>query len=154
MPRRILVALGLGAVAVAEEGCVSACLDVVAETESVSACLSPPIEPTGDTSDGATSTDTGPLDGTSVGPCLGQQATDTATSTESGSGSGSGDGSGTESGSATGSGSGGESGSGSESDSGSTGVPAPHDPGEVVERVLESGALPSDVAARLRRRGR
>ena len=159
VPSRILVELGLiGAVATGE-ACtqVSTCLSMQGPTSgtgvtgdtddstdsatstsgatgqdeiSTSACLSPPDPTLDDSGSGGTTVFT-------TGPCLSPP--------EDSSGSGSGSESGS---SGEGSGSGSESGSGSD-----TGMPAPDDPDEVARRVLDSGTLPADVAARLRGRG-
>jgi hypothetical protein len=137
IPVPILLALGLG-------GCstVSACLSLATteggtDTSTTGPCLSPPDVGSG--LDGSTS---GP-DETTTGPCLAPEETttgpclDIATSEDSGSSSDSSSGS-TD-----------ETGTGEDSSTSTTTARS-----DVLERLLDRGVLPDDVAARLQRHTR
>lgn len=130
---------------------------------TVDACLTPATTDEPSTGPGSdTDIDTGPcLD---VGPCLSEDTGETTTGTTGTGGSGDstfGPCLSPEPPTSTGTGSGSDSGSssdtGSGSDSGTTGAmedePAPSR-AAALERVLERGTLPADVAARLRSRSR
>lgn len=103
---------------------------------------------TGATGTGATGTvgtsSTGMADEAETGPCLGIPPPETSSGTDTGMGSGAGTGTGSDSGSGSGSGSGGA--------TGTTGmmVDPPPDRATALRRVLDRGALPDDVAVRLR----
>lgn len=143
LPPSVLLALGLAACGddqvtgdtAVDEG-PSTTTGIPTE-ESLSGCLSCclDIESTDGTTTGPPSTSTDSTGGeVSTGPCLSPpETTDTGTGTESGSDSGSSS----------------DTGTGTE---GSTGMMAdePELRAAAVERVLERGTLPPDVAARLR----
>ena len=135
LPPSMLMALGLGCVA---EACLSPPYDPTESstsggTNTVGPCLSPPLETTAAESTGGT--DSGTVGSTTMGmttgPCLSPPE-----DSSGGTSTGTGDGSGT-----------------AESGSGSGGMEAPPaSRAEALRRVLDRGALPPDVAARLRGR--
>lgn len=141
LPPSMLLVLGLA--------CDSGNGDSTSDSSTVGPCLSPPVE----TSDGTTSATSGGMDST-MGPCLDIDPTAAETGATAGT-MGTGEVStgpcltpepgstGTDSGS----------GSGTEGGSGTTGgmeAPPSESRAQALQRMLDRGALPSDVAARLR----
>ena len=145
LPPTMLLALGLacgGDDDPTGEASVSACLTPPYPETEIGSCLSATTGlTTGSSTSGADST---------FGPCLSppEPTTDTDSSSSTGTGSDTGTDTGSDTGSDTGTGS--DSGSGTDGTTGMMGDQRPPTRAAAVERVLERGTLPPDVAARLR----
>ena len=140
----ILVALGLGLASCEATACLSLADEgpgVTGETAGTTgtgmATGSTGMASTGSGSSSGVMTGSSGADTTTIGPCLSQPETDSVSGSGSDSDSGSGSGSG------SGSDSGGSSSGGMEALPGDS-------RDDALQRVLDRGALPADVAARLR----